>query len=327
VRRFAILIILLFLAYSTSIYAQAQKVKINSITVEGNKSADAGMIRLNSGLTPGVEISGEDLQQAVKNLWSLQIFSDIKIYVINQTVEGLDLLIKVKEYPRLNNVVISGNDELSKKDVEEEIDTYRSMIVSQNKIFKMKKNLLKKYMDEGYLLAEVNIDTVSAGTNRVNLLVNINEGQEVQVEKIRFHDNKFLDEDDLRGAMDEIKEDRWWRSADFKPKKYEEDKEKIIQYCKEHGFRDAEIVRDSLSYSEDRTDLYIDIWINEGQKYIFGDIDFEGNVIFSKEELKSALDISRGDVYDQKKYDEGIRDRVQKMYYNQGYLFANVQPL
>ena len=136
-RRFAILIILLFLAYSTSVYAQAQKVKINSITVEGNKSADAGMIRLNSGLTPGVEISGEDLQQAVKNLWSLQIFSDIKIYVINQTVEGLDLLIKVKEYPRLNNVVISGNDELSKKDVEEEIDTYRSMIVSQNKIFKM----------------------------------------------------------------------------------------------------------------------------------------------------------------------------------------------
>ena len=65
-RRFAILIILLFLAYSTSIYAQAQKVKINSITVEGNKSADAGMIRLNSGLTPGVV--GSPSKPGIKNV-------------------------------------------------------------------------------------------------------------------------------------------------------------------------------------------------------------------------------------------------------------------
>lgn len=307
--------------------AQAQRVRVNSITIEGNTSADAGMIRLSSGLSAGLEITGEDLQQAVRNLWSLQIFSDIKIYVTNQTSQGLDLLIRVDEYPRLNEVNINGNKKLSDKDVEKEISTFRSMVVTPHKISTMRRNLLKKYQDEGYLLATVEMDTVNAGAQRVDLVININEGKEVQVRKIRFHDNEYLETDDLRGAMSEIKEKRWWRSADFNPKKYEEDKQKIIQYCKENGFRDAEIVRDSISYNEDRSDLFIDIWIREGNKYYYGDISFTGNDIFEEEVLLAALDISRGDIYDQKKYDEGIRDRLQKLYYNQGYLFANIQPI
>lgn len=319
-------IILFILIYVFESQSQVQKIHINLIEVQGNTTADASMIRLNSGFTSGAEITGEDIQQAIRNLWSLQIFSDVQIYATNQTIQGLDLLIKVKEYPRLKELILNGYDELSKKDVEEALDTYRSMVVSPYKISRMKKNLLKKYHEEGYLLAEVKFDTVDAGANYVNLKADINEGAEVQVEKIRLHGLKYFDEDDLAGEMEETKEDRWWRSADFDPKKYEEDKIKVLQYCKENGFRDAEIIRDSISYSEDRSDLYIDIWMNEGNKYYFGDISFEGNVIFSGEQMLSALDIEKGDVYDQKKYDEGIRDRLQKMYYNQGYLFASIQP-
>ena len=241
------IVLLLIFISSSLLYAQVQKIRVNSITVEGNKSANPGMIRLNSGLSAGVEITGEDLQKAVKNLWALRIFSDIRIFVQNQTVEGLDLVIKVKEYPRLNDVVITGNDELSEKDIKEEMDTYRSMIVTPNRMFKIKNKILEKYYEDGYLLANVQVDTISAGGRRVNLVLNINEGQEVQVEKIHFHGNENIDEDDLRDAMDEIKEDRWWRSADFSPEKYDEDKKLIIQYCKENGFRDAEIIRDSIS--------------------------------------------------------------------------------
>ena len=319
-------VFLITLFSMAALQAQTHKVKLNSITVDGNITADAAMIRLNSGLISGANVSGEDIQQAVRNLWSLNIFSDIQIYVTNQSVEGLDLFIKVKEYPRLREVKIEGYDALSKDEVEDELDTYRGMVITPFRLAKMKKFLLKKYHTEGYLLAEVAIDTVVAGKNYVNLNITIDEGNEVQVEKITFHGNENIDADDLLDAMEEIKEDRWWRSADFDPKKYEEDKEKVVLYMKENGYRDAEILRDSLSYSEDRSDLYIDIWLNEGNKYYFGDISFEGNVLFSDEMMKENLDIEKGDLYNQKKYDEGIRDRLQKMYYNQGYLFANIQP-
>ncbi len=324
-RKLLLISFILFLTiFETS--GQSQKLKINTITIEGNKTADAGMIRLNSGLSAGLEITGEDLQDAIRNLWSLRIFSDVQIYLVNQTMNGLDLLIKVEEYPKLNEVIIEGYDELSEKEIKETINTYRSMVISPQKMFRMKKKLFEKYHDEGYLLAKVNIDTLPAARNRINLKVSIEEGNEVQVEKIRFHGNEFFEEDDLRGAMEEIKEDRWWRSADFDPKKFKQDKENIVMYMKENGFRDAEVIRDSISYSEDKSDLFIDIWVYEGNKYYFGDITFEGNVIFSDEILAHNLDLSKGDVYDQKKYDEGIRDRLQKMYYNQGYLFASIQP-
>jgi len=318
--------VLLIILIGTGSYAQVQKIKINAIEIQGNSTAEASMIRLNSGLMQGAEITGEDIQKAIRNLWSLQIFSDVQIFATNQTYEGLDILIKVKEYPRLKEITVSGYDELSKKDVDEALEYYRSMVVSPYKISRMRKNLLKKYQKEGYLLAEVAFDTTSAGPNYVNMDIKITEGSEVQVEKIRFHDLSNFEEDDLRGAMSEIKEDRWWRSADFDEKKYEEDKDKIVLYCKENGFRDAEIVRDSISYNEDKSDMYIDIWMYEGGKYYFGDFSFEGNVIFSNEQLMAALDLDKGDVYNQKKYDEGIRDRIQKMYYNQGYLFASIQP-
>lgn len=309
-----------------SLSAQVQKIKINTITIEGNKSADASMVRLNSGLVAGAEITGEDLQKAIKKLWALNIFSDVQIFVTNQTIDGLDILLKLKEYPRLNELIITGNDEFAEDEIKDILDTYRGMRLSKHKIFRMKKNLLKKYHEEGLLLATMEFDTVALGKNRVNLQLTLNEGDEVQIEQIRFHDNENFDEADLEDAMEDTQEDRWWRSADYDRKKLEEDKYRIVQFYKENGFRDAEVVRDSISYSEDKTDIYIDIWIYEGKKYYFGDISFEGNVIFSEQELLANLDILRGDIYDQKKYDEGIRDRLQKMYYNQGYLFAQVQP-
>lgn len=322
-RLFAILILLSLTTYA---YSQGQSIVVNSITVDGNKSADASSIRGNSGLSSGMKITGEDIQQAIKNLWELRIFEDIQIYVNNQTAEGIDILIKVKEYPRLNNITISGIDEFSEDDIKDVLAIYKGAVINPYKISIMKENILEKYYEEGFLLAEVRIDTTSAKNQRVNLNVDISEGSEVQIEKINFHNISAFEDDDLKDAMEDIQEDRWWRSADFDPEKYEEDKGRVVQYYKENGFRDAEILKDSLSYSDDKEDLYIDIWIYEGNKYHFGEINFSGNEIFTEEELDATLDIKKGDLYDQKKYDEGIRDRLQKLYYNQGYLFANIFP-
>lgn len=319
----AILFVVLFISFTN---AQIQEISINSITIEGNSSADASSIRLNSGLSSGMSITGENIQEAIKNLWALRIFADIQIYVNSQSSDGIDLVIRVKEYPRLNLINITGFDELDKEEIEDEIDTYRGMVITPYKISKMKLKILKKYHEEGFLLAEVAIDTSASIKQRVDLNIEITEGFEVQVEEITFHGNDTFEDDDLKDAMAEIQEDRWWRSADFDPKKFEEDKNLIVRFYRENGFRDAEILKDSLYYSEDMQDLFIDIWVHEGNEYHFGNIEFDGNEIFTDDELHHVLDIQKGDIYDQKKYDEGIRDRLQKLYYNQGYLFASIVP-
>jgi len=135
-------ILLIFILINLS-DAQVRKLKVNSIVIEGNKEAQASSIRLNSGLMVGNEIAGEDLQQAVKNLWALGIFSDIKIFIDNQTATGIDILIKVKEYPRLNNLVFKGNDEFDADEIENDLTAYKRMIVSDYRLFKIKPNIKK----------------------------------------------------------------------------------------------------------------------------------------------------------------------------------------
>ncbi len=108
---FATFFVLFFISF---INAQVQQITINSITIEGNSSADASSIRLNSGLTSGMNITGENIQEAIRNLWALRIFEDIQLYVTNQSVDGIDLLVKVKEYPRLKLVDISSFYDLYK---------------------------------------------------------------------------------------------------------------------------------------------------------------------------------------------------------------------
>jgi outer membrane protein insertion porin family len=325
-KRFFILAILLVGIVGIS-HSQVRKVKISSIVVEGNNKSDPSTVRLNSGLIVGKEITGEDIQQALKNLWSLKLFSDIQILADNQTADGIDLIIQVEEYPRLRTVEILGNEEIDVDDIEKEISVYRGMVVTPYKLFRIRKNIKNLYVKEGFLLVEIEVDTVVVEPGFVNISINIEEGAEVQIEKITFHGNEAFDDDDLKDAMDETGEGGFWSSADFNEKLYRLDLDKIVMFCKESGYRDAEILTDSVSYSEDGRNIYIDIWISEGPKYYFGDIKFSGHSIFRDIELAEALDIRRGDDYDQIKYNEGITERLQKMYYNQGYLFAQIQPI
>ncbi|OPX34133.1 hypothetical protein B1H10_04270, partial [candidate division KSB1 bacterium 4484_188] len=99
-------------------------------------------------------------------------------------------------------------------------------------MYKARRNLLKKYREEGYLLAEVNIDTVYSDKSQVIATLKINEGKKVQVKKIRVLGTHFLTEKELKKQFKGIKEDRWWRGADFNEKKYKKDLENILTYCR-----------------------------------------------------------------------------------------------
>jgi outer membrane protein insertion porin family len=320
-------ILFLLLSVTAEGYSQPQKFKINQIRIEGNQKADSSIIILNSGLRSGKEITSEDIQKAVKNLWTLKLFSDVKIFVEKQTYSGLDLLIKVEEFPRLDGWIVEGNDKLKKKDVDSELQFYKGMVLTPFKIYKGKRNLIKKYKEEGHLLAEVNIDTVYRDKYTVLAEVKIDEGQKVQVKSIRIFGGNFLTEKELKKQFKGIKEDRWWRGADYNEKKYREDLSNLLNYCRKKGFRDAEIVKDSIYYSENKKDMFIDVYINENQRYYFGKVSFDGNTVFSDAELRTQLLFNKGEIYNQEEFEKSIRENIQNLYYNQGYLFANIQPL
>ncbi|QEC67975.1 BamA/TamA family outer membrane protein [Panacibacter ginsenosidivorans] len=122
-------------------------------------------------------------------------------------------------------------------------------------------------------------------------------------------------------------------NAKFDEKKYEDDKEKIIDYYNSLGNRDAAIV-DSKVYPNNKGNINIDIKLDEGHKYYFGDITWKGNSKYSDSLLTVLLGIKKGDIYNaellNKKLGKSISPEggdISGLYMDDGYLFFQVNPI
>ncbi len=321
-----ILILILVIIVPDMVFSQEEKLKISNIRIEGTDPTRAQIIRLTSQLMVGSEVTGEDIQQSVKRLWGLGVFSQIQIEIESQNEQGSDIVIKVKEYPRLAKIEIIGNKEIKQKKIEEEINLYRLMHISSLRLKNSVRKVKKLYADEGYLLADIQTDKeYIEDSSKVNLSFNIDEGKKVQIKRIDFFGNNSFSRKILKKQFENTKEDTWWRGADFNPKEFEDDKEKVIEFYKTKGFRDAFIVTDSLRYSEDKTGLFVDITVSEGITYYFGDITMRGNEAFSEKEIMDEFEFHSGDQYDMEKFNTTFQN-IYKLYSDQGYIYLGIEP-
>ncbi|MBX7153145.1 outer membrane protein assembly factor BamA [bacterium] len=312
--------------------ASQGKPKIASIKIEGNIKSDADLVIIASGLSVGNEFGIDDVQRAIENLWEMNVFKDIQVY--GEPAEGgIAVIIAVQEYPRLESMEISGQDEIDEKDIRGQIGLYTSQTVSPQHIKKAAEKIRKLYATKGYLNAQVDIKSYAStsDTGKVLLKIKIDEGSKVKIRGINFNGNDSFSDGKLRGTFDDTKSKtgffKWFKSGDFDEKKYHEDLKKLIAFYKKHGFRDVVVVKDSVYYGKNNKDLFIDIWVEEGVKYYIGDITWAGNTLFSNRELTAALGFDRGDVFDQEKYDRSMQERVQALYYDRGYIYAQIVPI
>ncbi|HNB80844.1 MAG TPA: POTRA domain-containing protein, partial [Chitinophagaceae bacterium] len=118
-------------------------------------------------------------------------------------------------------------------------------------------------------------------------------------------------------------------ASKYNAKKFEEDKLHVLEYYNSIGFRDASIVRDTL-YTAKNGHLNIDLQIEEGNRYYFGDIEWKGNTKYTSEQLSKMLGIKKGDIYNQELLNKRIGkiptqegDDIGSLYLDDGYLGFN----
>jgi outer membrane protein insertion porin family len=335
---FLLLLVVTFtIAISKSAQSQPQEpatYRIVSINTIGNEMYDSKTIIAYSGLKMNQEITipSDETRDAINRLWNLDLFSDIKIYIDKKFGNDIYLIIDVEELPRIDKVVISGNDDISRDDIEEQIDIVSGEVLSEQKLKDIEYNLTKFYVDEGYSLAEVKVDKLISAENEARVRIKINEGNQLTVRNIKFKGNKQVSSDDLLDEMDETTEKVWWHfwnSATFDKNKFEDDKKLIIGFYKEEGYKDAEIKNVELITSPSKEDLTIVIEVDEGKKYKINKINFNGNTIYPDSLLLSRLDFKRGDVYNLRKLEENLYGNesetdLSSLYLDNGYLGFNV---
>ncbi len=313
---------------------QQKKYVIADITVEGTKLSDPQTIISISGLNRGEKITypfDSKLQKAIKNIWNRKQFSDVQIVADKISGELIFLVIKVKEFPRISEIIIRNNKALSKDEILKVINKNRGDIISQYEVYQIQQKLKKKYKEEGRPFARIEAEIFPTDTtNFYRLEINIDEGFKYKVNSITFVGNKFFDNDELKSAFAETKTKHWWqfwRSGKFEPSNYEKDKELLVKYCRNQGFVDFEILGDTVIYNDKEETVDIQIFVNESKRYYVRNIYFLGNTVFPSEALLRRLDIVKGEVYNQEKFQQNLNGNKENtdamsLYFDSGYLFA-----
>lgn len=306
-------------------YAQ-NRVRILGLSVEGNSTTDAGLIRAHSGLTVGKEITGDDIQTAVKQLWKLNLFSDVEIIEDETVADGVYVTIKVAEYPRLERLEVKGNRKLKGEDLDALLFLTQGQVVRPFDLVRLETRLKRKYTEMGYLLADINIQQyTSEQTSRQVVEVNIKEGKKVKVRRVNFEGNTTFSDKKLRGKV-KTRRKTFFRSGEYKREKIEEDKQRLTAFYQSQGYRDFEVVQDSVTYTENRRGIHLTFYVNEGPTYTYGDFSWTGNNLFKTEEIEKRLRVKTGETYNKDKFDLSLAD-IGSMYYDRGYIYASVVPV
>ena len=325
--KFVFFIILFIVSFLVS--QDIEKINVLDVQVNGNiRISDEDILR-SARLWPGKKIDIEDIQNSIKYLWKLGRFSDIQIFVDEETINGIKLILDVKESPILNNVIFKGNKKLSKNTLKDKIDLQTGQILSEDIIFNAMLELKNIYIDENF--HSVIIDTIRTKGEleySENLTFLIQEGKKYKVKKIIFNGNDIFSDKVLIKQFDETKIKKWylpWRGKyDFE--KMKNDQGLLKSFYVRNGYYDFEINKVDVALNDQTKGIEVMFEIYEGPKYFVRDVNWDGNYIISDIELSNELGMKKGDVFNKEDFEIALSENVTSKYRDIGYFYSQITP-
>ncbi|WP_033147656.1 MULTISPECIES: outer membrane protein assembly factor [unclassified Prevotella] len=315
--------------------------EIGGIAVKGVEGYEDYVLAGLSGLTVGqeIELPGSQITEAVKRYWRNGLFSKVQITADSIVGNKVYLCIHLGLRPRIKNINYNGIKKAEREDMEAKLGMVKGMSLTRN-IIDRAKILAKKYFDEkGYKNAEIEIIQHEDAAGQVTLDVNIDKKAKMKVRNLVFEGNEKLTSKKIKGSMfgkgafgkihEAGKLTNFFKAKKFTDERYKEAKQALIDKYNELGFRDATIIEDSV-YSFDDKHVNILVKIDEGEKYFVRNITWVGNTVVTTDYLNAVLGMKKGDVYNQKHIDKRLKedeDAAGNYYYNNGYVFSNIDPV
>lgn len=315
---------------------------IGGIAVSGVEGYEDYMLTGISGLTVGqkIELPGQEITETVKRYWKHGLFSNVQIAADSIVGDKIYLHFYLALRPRVSTINYIGVKKSEREDLETKLGLLKGNQITPNMIDRAEL-LAKNYFDDkGYKNAEINIrqrDDVTA-KNQVILDVEIDKKEKMKVRQIIIEGNKNLSDSKIKGGLftkgaftkthEAGKLSTFLKSKKYTPERYKTDKQNLIDKYNELGYRDATIVEDSV-WNVDDKHVSIYLKVDEGKKYYIRNITWVGNTVFSTDYLSRLLGMKKGDVYNQKFMHKRLSeddDAVGNEYWNNGYLFYNLQP-
>ncbi|MEG2471673.1 outer membrane protein assembly factor BamA [Acinetobacter sp.] len=275
-------------------------------------------------VTSGDRVTDPVIASAIRTLYATGLFDDIKT-----AQEGNTLIFKVIERPVISKIELKGNKLIPKEALQEGL---KKMGLAEGEVLKksalqvVETELEQQYMQQGRYDADVKVSTTARPNNRVDLLIEFAEGKAAKVFDINIIGNTVFKESDIKQAF-AVKESSWnsivSRNDRYAREKMAASLEALRAMYLNKGYINFNITNSSLNLSEDKKHVFIEVSVDEGDQFKFGESKFLGDALYTPQELKPLQIYKDGDLYSQEKVN-GVKQLLLRKYGNAGYYFAEV---
>ena len=327
----------LILGAPACLFAQEQtSAAVDSIAVEGNRRLTAAQIIGTSGIVVHQPLNYRDIQRAITALFKTGQFDDV---VAEQRTSGdrLVLALQVKERPILRKWAIRGVQKLSEGEVKGRVKLPEGRPIDRNAVEQGRAAIDSLYKRAGYYAAQVKTIEVPQDSTGVRLVFDVQEGDRVAIGQVVIDGNKRFDDKAVVKHMATRPEGFWWfQNGEYDDRKVDQDvRERLPHWYADQGFVDFQVTHDSLIPDSVGGKAVLQLKVDEGQRYDVGTFDVEGNRRFSTEELQAyypfgpvgsnGMPLGGTRPYSRSDW-ESATEKVQNLYANNGYLYAQIEP-
>jgi outer membrane protein insertion porin family len=302
----------------------AEAAVVSRIDVRGNTRVDAQSIRDNIDIRPGKAFTSADIDAAVKRLFAMGLFSDVRI---NQS--GSTLVVTVSERSVVNNVLFQGNKKIKDPDLTRAVQLKPRSPYDAATMESDKEAIKAAYAHIGRSDATVNARTVDLGQGRVNVVYEVNEGSRTKISNIEFVGNQAYSGRRLRDVISTKRSNplSWLTRNDvYDEGRLQADEETLRRFYYNRGYADFRVVSSNAVLDPSTNEYAITITVDEGQRYTFGDVSVESTVDgVDTNALGGLVKTRSGRAYSAKEVEDSVL-AVTESVAGSGYAFAKVEP-
>jgi outer membrane protein insertion porin family len=319
---------------------------LDSIAVVGNRFLESGVILGTFRVPVGERITYREIRDGQRRLWETGLFRDLQV-LVRGGVDGIPvvLTLEVEERPRVRDLRIEGLTRISSGQVRDSLGVRTGEPYSQDRVVRTRQFIREELASRGVPFSRVEFreTEVPEQEGYVDLLLEVEEGARVAIQDVRFLGNQAFSEPELRSALQTRREGfLWFRTGQFDELTLEEDLAiRLPRFYASSGFLDFAVVGDSLAVDDATGKGILYVTVEEGPQYRVNSFRVEGNRHFPTSQLEGIFRAEEGgllrtlgilgrgsetDFFDQPGFLDATQ-RVGELYADQGYLFADVEPI
>ncbi len=317
-------VLLLVGSLSCSVASAFSPFTVQDVEVRGLERISLGTVLNYLPLNVGEQLDDERSDNIIKALFKTGFFDDVTV-----AARGDIVVIEVRERPAIASIEIDGNEDIETEalnDALERIGLASGRVFDRSALDKVVRELERQYFNQGKYGVKIESEVVSLDDGRVEIDIDINEGDVATIKQINLVGNHAYTDETLRSKFQLDSPGIFFGGEQYSRFKLGADLESLRSYYLDRGYINFNIDSTQVTITPDKQDIFIAINVSEEQQYSIKAIKLAGDLILPEEELRALVTLAEGEVFSRSKVTastEALNERLGE----EGFAFSNINAI